>query len=397
MDQYDLIQVGTNQIKLQYSSSNSGAFDPTVYAWRVLIDVTGLETTEITEGPLAGDVQFTGGTITRLRYVDDSGNLLLAISELSESLILADSYFKEDNANNWFDYVLRGGNTYIGANDSMNSEDGWDGDDIDTSYGDDTVKAAGGDDFIKDAGGTDIYNGGAGDGDTVAYDEWFWNPMGVISGVTADLGAGTATGPDGHVDTLIGIENLRGSFLDDTLLGNWKDNRFVGYQGDDYFDGRNGWDRVRYDRDDNQGGHLGIVVRMRQETVRDGFGFTDTIVNIEAVRGTDYSDVMVDNGRHNYFDGRGGDDLLRVSAGNDGLRGGAGADTFEFMGGNFGDDEIYDFNDAEGDKIKVTNATAFGDLTISQDGGDALIEFGGNSIRIEDFLATDLGASDFIF
>jgi hypothetical protein len=57
-------------------------------------------------------------------------------------------------------------------------------------------------------------------------------------------------------------------------------------------------------------------------------------------------------------------------------RWGAGSDTFVFLD-DFGNDYIYDFSQAEGDKIEfqVTDVDSFDDLIIEMDGDDTVISF----------------------
>ena len=58
---------------------------------------------------------------------------------------------------------------------------------------------------------------------------------------------------------------------------------------------------------------------------------------------------------------------------------------------------VGDFNDGQGDKIRVVNANSMNDLTISQDGSATRIEFGANSITLNDFNANNLTVDDFLF
>jgi Ca2+-binding RTX toxin-like protein len=71
--------------------------------------------------------------------------------------------------------------------------------------------------------GNDTLDGGAGV-DSASYG---FAP----SGVVVDLAAGTGTGNGS--DTLIGIENLEGSFFADTVIGDLGPNVISGGSGDD--------------------------------------------------------------------------------------------------------------------------------------------------------------------
>ena len=104
---------------------------------------------------------------------------------------------------------------------------------------------------------------------------------------------------------------------------------FEGRGGDDFIDGKGGFDRVLYEfpLDDNVTG--GVVINLAAGTVTgDASIGTDTLRSIEAVRGTRFNDVYDATGfstsstnagsagadrtgaAFNEFDGRGGDDLI---------------------------------------------------------------------------------------
>src|SRR6185369_7905089 len=64
-----------------------------------------------------------------------------------------------------------------------------------------------------------------------------------------DLAAGTAAGGDGN-DTLVNINQVRGSGFNDTISGSDRTDyteMFEGMAGNDTIDGRGGFDMVRYD------------------------------------------------------------------------------------------------------------------------------------------------------
>ncbi len=105
--------------------------------------------------------------------------------------------------------------------------------------GDDTILGGAGDDTLLGGGGNDVTNGGAGN-DTADFSD-------IPFEVTADLTTGIATYVvNGNLveDTLISIENLRGSNLNDSLTGDWKDNVINGVDGDDILSGGNGDDTL---------------------------------------------------------------------------------------------------------------------------------------------------------
>ena len=107
------------------------------------------------------------------------------------------------------------------------------------SSGADTLDGRGGDDLLDGGAGADNLIGGDGS-DTATYGD-------ANSAVTADLAAsGTNTG-DAAGDTYNSIENLTGSYLDDTLRGDNAANVLVGSGGDDILDGRGGDDTLTGD------------------------------------------------------------------------------------------------------------------------------------------------------
>ena len=101
--------------------------------------------------------------------------------------------------------------------------------------GPDTLLGAGGDDTLIDGGGTDAFDGGPGT-DTLSY---------ALAGgpVTADLGAGTASGAAGG-DALAALERLVGGPFGDQLFGTPAADFLAGGSGDDALDPRGGSDTV---------------------------------------------------------------------------------------------------------------------------------------------------------
>ena len=85
-----------------------------------------------------------------------------------------------------------------------------------------------------------------------------------------------------------------------------------------------------------------------------------------------------------------GSDISRGGAGDDLLAGGAGADVFVFAG-DWGNDVIADFVAGE-DTLDFTAAQlAQSDLTISETGGDTVIQYGANSILLDGVTGFDSG------
>lgn len=114
--------------------------------------------------------------------------------------------------------------------------------------------------------------------------------------------------------------------------------------------------------------------------------------------GADSDTITGDNGNDTLFGGAGAD-ILTGGAGSDSMNGGAGNDTFIFAS-SFGVDQINDFANGA-DKIDLKAfATSFGSLTVTQNGTNTVISsslFGTDTIILENFTATKVDASDFIF
>jgi hypothetical protein len=114
--------------------------------------------------------------------------------------------------------------------------------------------------------------------------------------VTVDIAAGTAhgTAPGDAAgvgtDTFTGVNAVMGSTFGDTLLGGSANEQFLGLAGDDYIDGRGGFDFAQYSNLTNTTG--GVSIDMGAGTVTgDASTGTDTLRSIEAAQGTIFNDV----------------------------------------------------------------------------------------------------------
>ncbi|MGT2504177.1 VCBS domain-containing protein [Bradyrhizobium guangxiense] len=140
---------------------------------------------------------------------------------------------------------------------------------------------------------------------------------------TAITVAGSATGTTEGTDTFTGVNAVQASMFNDTLLGSSFSNTFTPLGGDDFMDGRGGFDTASYNSLNTVTG--GIAVAMAAGTViGDASIGHDTLRNIEGVQGTGYADtydatgygvngalnVSTSNGNFNQFEGLGGDDVV---------------------------------------------------------------------------------------
>ncbi len=151
-------------------------------------------------------------------------------------------------------------------------------------------------------------------------------------GVTVDLqtgatpGTGTADGDSstGH-DAFSGVNAVQGSMFDDTIRGSnstASTETFYGGAGNDFIDGRGGFDLATYNNIYFSTGP--ITVDMGAGTVTgDASVGNDTLRSIEAVQGTNFNDVfnastfgagsalnIGNNGTFSQFEGLGGNDTI---------------------------------------------------------------------------------------
>jgi Ca2+-binding RTX toxin-like protein len=119
---------------------------------------------------------------------------------------------------------------------------------LDGGSGNDRLRGLGGDDILRGGRGADVLtgftgaddlDGGAG-ADTADYSGFF--SANLLVGVVVDLHRGEATG-DG-ADSLVQVENVKGSEFDDRIVGNQRSNVLVAGGGKDVIDGRGGADRM---------------------------------------------------------------------------------------------------------------------------------------------------------
>ena len=104
-------------------------------------------------------------------------------------------------------------------------------------HGNDTLIGGDNNDFLFGGTGGDVLNGEAGL-DWAMY-------TGLTTGVTVDLSTGLGSGGDAAGDTYISVERVRGSAVDDLLIGDAGANRFLGDTGNDELLGSAGRDDLR--------------------------------------------------------------------------------------------------------------------------------------------------------
>ncbi|NDY92866.1 beta strand repeat-containing protein [Ideonella livida] len=196
-----------------------------------------------------------------------------------------------------------------------------------SSYGDQLTgsNASAWNELFEGRAGNDTLDG-AGGKDFVMY-------RAAASAVNVNLATGTASDGDGGTDTLLNIEGAFGSNFNDVLTGGASANgsglldgfeMFRGYGGNDTLDGGAGYDRADYNQDAGAiTATLSYLGGVMGGTVADGFGGTDTLIRIEAIRGSLYNDSLTGSGRNTWatdgffetFEGVEGNDTLNANGG----------------------------------------------------------------------------------
>ena len=208
-----------------------------------------------------------------------------------------------------------------------------------------------------------------------------------------------------------GANIIRGGGGVDRLDGGDGEDRIDGGDGADTIFGEAGDDVVKSggDADEVDGGDGNDVILSGDgdDTIRGGSG-DDTIKpgrgddEIDAGAGADIivgfrgDELLIGGAGDDTLLGGLDDDTIAGGAGDDRLQGGPGRDTFVFDAPNFGHDRIVlDFRPGS-DAIDFRGSGyGFDDLTISQSGGNVLIEAGDSSILVSAVRLGPLDAADF--
>ncbi len=219
------------------------------------------------------------------------------------------------------------------------------------TYENDVISGLEGRDDLTGNAGDDTLDGGAGDRDSVRYDT---SPEPIVGNLTT----GIVSDGFGGTDTLINIEEIRGSNFNDTLTGSESGTgRLRGQGGDDSLIGNNTSDEGGTDLDGGDGDDTltvvggewsylqpgggedtitgstgydtlsyffsagyddppatqGVTVTFTDEgvgTVIDYRGDTDTFTGIEQIEGTMFADTLTGAAGFQNFRGTGGDDTI---------------------------------------------------------------------------------------
>jgi len=232
-----------------------------------------------------------------------------------------------------------------------------------------------GDDTLVGGAGADLLDGGTGV-DTADY-----SASSAAVQVNLDLATAQAGG-DAEGDVLIGIENVAGSALGDSLVGNGAGNVLLGLDGADTLDGGGGHDTLYGgDGDDSlYGGWRAMydsLVGGSGDDTLDGGGGQDVMDGgdgNDSLYGGDgrFTDNMNGGSGNDTLDGGWGHDLMDGGDGNDSLYGGEG-DWDDTLSGGAGADTIDGGAGVDTADYSTSDAAVNIDLrrTGAQIGGDA--------------------------
>ena len=283
-------------------------------------------------------------------------------------------------------------------------------------------------------GGADVINGGLGK-DTVSYGNDVGHGGG--GGIVVDLQAGTITDGFGATDTVSGIESVQGTQFADTFTGSARSEDFSSYDGADTFHLNGGFDFAivgkgasvvdgvdpRGDQTTGDQQYVsynwsvtpfsaGVTVDLRAGTATKyvgGTAGTDTLIDIERVRGTSFADTFFGsntaNLRQERFQGLAGDDVINGGAGYDVVsytadrgQGGTAGVTVNLATGTatdgFGDhDTLTNIEVVHGTTYADTLTGDAGDNSFSGRGGADVISGGGGSDEIDLYFDDVIGGA----
>jgi Ca2+-binding RTX toxin-like protein len=303
----------------------------------------------------------------------------------------------------------RGGHDLVYAGGGADYVDGGLGNDnLFGESGADTLLGGEGNDALDGGADNDVLNGGNGI-DTAVFSSG--------AAVTVNLTTGVAIGQG--IDTLINIERVVGSSLDDTITGNALANRLEGGAGNDLFFATTGADEILggagIDTYSYANVSAGAIANLGYGSFIGGVQ-NGTIQGIENLIGSAFGDQLIgdvganriDGGQGNDFlSGWAGADTLIANGGNDTITGGAGDDVI-IVGVNAASVLIADFNQFDTDVIDLTafgfdsaGQSAYWDATGGQSGANYVMTLTGllgeiKTITLENFDGANLTTASFI-
>ena len=331
---------------------------------------------------------YSGSPAGPVRFYTTSG--LSGIDQGSHTeLLIGTSGDDEMNGNGgFFDYIFgQGGNDTLNGSDITRDE-------LRGGTGDDTLFGLSGNDRLAGEQGTDILDGG--DGVDLARYDRNSGANGAYVNLSSSTRDGvlsnTATDTHGDTDTLISIENIRGSNSNDTLIGSDGDNYLRGKDGDDILEGGLGDDLLQGDGGSDTAVYAGSIndYVFAQEldgsirvTARNGVDGLDLLKDVEFLQFDDglfniateitfaADQTITGNSSNNTLTGGDGNDVLIGFGGDDTLDGGFGNDTYVHGVGDGHDTIVSSVEDGNLDSVSFTNGAY--DLGWYRDGNDLVV------------------------
>jgi Ca2+-binding RTX toxin-like protein len=269
--------------------------------------------------PTALLVSGSGSTLTSTGAYLTQEDILTVIVEPGDAIDMSTwTFMLWDEAEDYVDVIGSTANdTIIGSSkadglNGMAGDDaiyGGDGDDgITGGDGNDNLDGGAGHDLLQGGAGIDTLYGGVGDDALAGFD-----------------GTDTLYGGDGN-DSLFGYRGA-GAVLQSTvsefIYGGAGDDFMRGGIGNDVLDGGDGTDRVSYFGIGDVGATVGVTINLSNPMAQDtgGAGW-DTLISIENVSGSEFSDTLFGSGADEFLHGGGGNDTINGGGGNDVLYGG---------------------------------------------------------------------------
>jgi Ca2+-binding RTX toxin-like protein len=191
--------------------------------------------------------------------------------------------------------------------------------------GADSLFGGSGDDYLVGGDGVDVIDGGEGL-------DWV-DAHGATAGVTLDLTLGTMTDAYGNIDSVVGVENFRGSQFGDDVIGDDAVNEFQGFDGNDRLRGMGGtdflWGFAGNDTLEGGNGNDALIGGDGDDNLLGGLGIDFLLGERgnDALAGNEGNDRLFGGGGEDTLSGGDGDDLLLGGRGADSVFGGAGDDT----------------------------------------------------------------------
>jgi len=379
--------------QINWDTHGAGGSGP-IATFADVASIGGADGNDTLEGGLGDDVLNGGGGSDTASYAHASGWVEVVLDPFGG---FADGADGNDTLIGIENVVGSAFNDNLLGDDGDNVIEGGDGHDLIYGFGgNDTLRGEGGDDFLRGYQGDDILDGG--DGIDRAS---FYVGNSPSNGVHVDLNIqGVAQDTGYGMDTLIGIENLSGTVLDDVLIGddgdNWlqggADNVLGGGSGNDTISGNGGNDLIEVGAGNHSlsgGSGSDTLSFFGNATEISAAGATFSLVLQGAAQGTEQG-MMNASGFENLsgsiFDdnltGDSSNNVIAGDVGNDSLAGGAGDDTLYGDGrtapdthGVGGSGPITTYTDA----VSLDPSLVDGNDTLEGGAGNDLINGGGGS------------------